>query len=308
MSFRDIADDMYSIAKQAASEDEILKASFLAGLELYGRPRPDKTERYQEELQFSKKWGIDLNKYPLHNGSGLMWHPEIKTENLADSVRNLDPEGEGRKPRKGTYLKFVKPTPVNENGLGVRLIGGDRFDSYFFEGKEFHPESVPGTMSFDKSDAAWLDEHDKGWRDIKDPIGPLTKVNTFVFPTAALQNGSVIVNPNTTDEEVYGKEDWWLKHKKNDEKKRKRVPTASEWMDGGMCDTFHYVFFPSTGKGIDAADTYSLLDPRMRETDGHVYLAGSEGVIIVTLPSDADVIFAKLQKRYGKDLTKYMGD
>jgi hypothetical protein len=50
-------------------------------------------------------------------------------------------------------------------------------------------------------------------------------------------------------------------------------------------DTFSYVFFPSTGKGLDAADTVRVNSSRLREKDGKVYCAGSEGILILTFPA-----------------------
>lgn len=46
-------------------------------------------------------------------------------------------------------------------------------------------------------------------------------------------------------------------------------------------DTFMYVFYPSTGKGRDVADTSKIKDPTLRDTDGLLYLAGANGVFVV---------------------------
>lgn len=70
----------------------------------------------------------------------------------------------------------------------------------------------------------------------------------------------------------------------------------ADW-ESSFVDTFSYVFFPSTGKALDAADKFHLFDPRIRETDGKVYLAGAEGISEVTLPANAYQVLKELKKR-----------
>ena len=47
-------------------------------------------------------------------------------------------------------------------------------------------------------------------------------------------------------------------------------------------DTFDYVFYPSTGKGLDASD--DVLTKEHVDKDGQIYLAGAEGVLILSEP------------------------
>lgn len=54
------------------------------------------------------------------------------------------------------------------------------------------------------------------------------------------------------------------------------IESESEYVD-----TFDFVFFPSTGKSIDAADKYKLTDEKLRDVDGFLYLAGADGVKII---------------------------
>ena len=54
-------------------------------------------------------------------------------------------------------------------------------------------------------------------------------------------------------------------------------------------DTFDYVIFPSTGSGIDAAD--EDLSARHMDVDGKIYLAGSNGILVISNPP-----FKKLAK------------
>jgi hypothetical protein len=46
-------------------------------------------------------------------------------------------------------------------------------------------------------------------------------------------------------------------------------------------DTYDFVFFPSTKKGLEAADKYKLDDEKLRDKDGFLYLAGADGVKVV---------------------------
>jgi len=77
--------------------------------------------------------------------------------------------------------------------------------------------------------------------------------------------------------------------------KSDQADTLSPWADI-FVDTFSYVFFPSTGKGLDAADEYHLFDRRIREKDGKVYLGSDEGTMVITLPVNADAILKALQQ------------
>lgn len=60
--------------------------------------------------------------------------------------------------------------------------------------------------------------------------------------------------------------------------------SAKEMLDNSdfdVVDTYDYVFFPSTGEGLDAADDKKIMDPSIRDKDGHLYLGGADGVKVV---------------------------
>lgn len=54
---------------------------------------------------------------------------------------------------------------------------------------------------------------------------------------------------------------------------------------GPLVDTFDYVFKPSTGEGIEAAD--QMLSKAHVDVDGNIYLGGAEGILVLTdVPKD----------------------
>jgi hypothetical protein len=52
--------------------------------------------------------------------------------------------------------------------------------------------------------------------------------------------------------------------------------------DTANVDTYDYIFFPSTGKGLEAAD--SPFDSTMVDIDDKIYLAGSNGIFVLSEP------------------------
>jgi len=50
----------------------------------------------------------------------------------------------------------------------------------------------------------------------------------------------------------------------------------------GYVDTYDFVFFPSTGKGLDAADT--KLSKKHVDKDGKIYIGGANGVVVLSNP------------------------
>lgn len=72
------------------------------------------------------------------------------------------------------------------------------------------------------------------------------------------------------------------------------IVSAKEMLDNSdfdVVDTYDYVFFPSTGEGLDAADDKKIMDPStddkkimdpsIRDKDGLLYLGGADGVKVV---------------------------
>lgn len=73
-------------------------------------------------------------------------------------------------------------------------------------------------------------------------------------------------------------------------------------------DTYDYVFFPSSGKGLDAADQEFTKD--MVDTDGKIYIAGSNGVVILTNPfekssDDLDTDYLDEFEKFKKEVLKH---
>jgi hypothetical protein len=66
---------------------------------------------------------------------------------------------------------------------------------------------------------------------------------------------------------------------------------------GPVVDTFHYVFYPSTGEGVDCADT--KFTKKHVDTDGKIYVAGVDGVYVLSDP------FKKTKGKPKIDQTEY---
>lgn len=73
--------------------------------------------------------------------------------------------------------------------------------------------------------------------------------------------------------------------------------------DGAVVDTFDYVFFPSSGRGIDASE--EKLSKKHVDVDGKIYLGGASGVTVI---SDPFVTNTKNQDVPTKELARFKAE
>ena len=76
------------------SDDDVRKASLMAGLKLYGLP--NLPESKSVVAQYAKQYGINLKQFKNRGGTGLIWGPKVQrgtiTKLYGISQENVDPE------------------------------------------------------------------------------------------------------------------------------------------------------------------------------------------------------------------------
>ena len=298
--------------KQAASDDQIMTASLIAGLQLYGLPHKDHTETWQ----YIQSHHIDVSGYKLHPGSGLMWSPEIhhrsveeytgfptpviqKRKTILQDITTATLEQVGEDSRdKDFRLKILKPIEALRVGSGsiargtysgkiiplkagtYPVAGVKTFSEVENCGKVVLP-AVPGYKQEDrgkwpKGDKGNAEYYREKLQDIHDCAAYFQRYpSQYIIHLFTQQYGYVDI-PLTLAEQTCKLARYEIQGE----------DTVTPWADA-VVDTFAYVFFPSNGKGLDAADEYHLFDKRIRDVDGKVYITSAEdGVNVVTLPDE----------------------
>jgi GNAT superfamily N-acetyltransferase/2'-5' RNA ligase len=308
----------FSFYKAAVDEQQIRRSSMLAGLQLYGLPNPSWMAEFEKQ---ASALGVDLKPYKYKAGSGLMWSPNIEqitAEQYAglplptiskekstfvsytDEIgKRLNQVPDAALPR--TKIKITQPVPVllqtgssitrrTYSAQVVTLPAGSYTLQYQSSGGIVVPLSEIEQAGMEILPAVGKEKaqkrYSKGAEQEAQQVGTylkehpdqeflyfMSKSGRVYLPVSLAKQVATISIPST------GQKD-----------------TLSPWAFITV-DTFKYVFFPSTGKGIDAADDYHIFDPRLREKDGKVYMTGNdEGTLIVTLPPNADAILKALKQ------------
>jgi hypothetical protein len=78
----------------------------------------------------------------------------------------------------------------------------------------------------------------------------------------------------------------------------------------GEIGTYEYVFFPSTGKGLDCSD--QKISKEMVDADGKIYIGGSDGVKVISDPFKSSMSTKKfpteMVERFKKEVFKHFKD
>lgn len=105
-----------------------------------------------------------------------------------------------------------------------------------------------------------------------------------LFENKGFSDKALIDIARKAGEKLYGSSHTGLVFKDHVKRMTYADYLAQEDDDSGKAtvDTYDYVFFPSTGKGVDAADDF--LTKKHVDKDGNIYLGGSEGVTVLSDP------------------------